>query len=224
MVKTHGKFTFEDFTLEQVWEYDKWYNQGEGHEIGNAQRDCLRRLLGDGNGRRLLDIGSGTGYFSRWFKSLGFDVTGIDSAPKMVAYAYRDSGPGINYQLADASKLPFQNDSFDLVVFTTSFEFIDRPEQALEEAFRVASEEILMLLLNPDHEMNRKRIEKSHSRPSPFSVAKLRSRNEVVELMKKAAPEKASVVPAGCALDIPYYFVQSFLSGGGQPCDNPECK
>jgi SAM-dependent methyltransferase len=45
----------------------------------------LSRVLGAGG--RVLDLGSGTGEHSRYLASRGFEVTGIDSSPSMIAKA-----------------------------------------------------------------------------------------------------------------------------------------
>jgi len=224
MTGTDRPAAFSDFTLEQAWEYDKWYSNGAGREIGNVQRDCFRRLLGEKNDGSLLDIGSGTGYFSRWFRSLGFHVSGVDPAPKMVAYSYMDSGLGIDYRVACAERLPFPDNSFDLAVFATSFEFVDDPRKAVSEAFRVASARIVMLMLQPEHEMNRKRIEKSKRKASPFSEARLWRQEELIDFMREAGPEGCEVCPSGCAVDLPYYFIQAIISGTAVSCDNSDCR
>jgi hypothetical protein len=49
---------------------------------------------------------------------------------------------------ADAYRLPFDVDAFDLVAFITTIEFLEAAEEALSEAFRVASRGLLLGVLN----------------------------------------------------------------------------
>jgi len=55
----------------------------------------LREVLGVGPGRRLLDLGCGTGEHSRFLASAGFEVTGVDASGEMLAAA-RDGLAGGN--------------------------------------------------------------------------------------------------------------------------------
>ncbi|MET3574708.1 class I SAM-dependent DNA methyltransferase [Bhargavaea ullalensis] len=53
----------------------------------NAYAELVRRLAGPGDGRRLLDIGCGTGVLSAILAKAGYSVTGIDSSPDMLTIA-----------------------------------------------------------------------------------------------------------------------------------------
>ncbi len=52
-------------------------------------------------GRRIVDLGCGTGASVRWLANHGYNVTGIDLSPSMLKIAEQlitDSGSGISYQ------------------------------------------------------------------------------------------------------------------------------
>lgn len=64
-------------------------------------------------GSRVLDVGCGPGSFGMAFKSLGFEVVGVDGSPKMASISRSN---GLECHVADATvKLPFPDGSFDLV-------------------------------------------------------------------------------------------------------------
>jgi SAM-dependent methyltransferase len=66
----------------------------------------------------------------------GHRVTGIDSAPTLVAAAH-EADPSGAYVLADAAALPFEDSAFDLVVAYNSLMDIDDMPGAVAEAGRV---------------------------------------------------------------------------------------
>lgn len=61
-------------------------------------------------GSRLLDVGAGVGYSSRWFADRGFDVVGTDLSPANVA---KIREKGVAGEVADMKDLPFDDETFD---------------------------------------------------------------------------------------------------------------
>ena len=90
-------------------------------------------LCGDVAGTTLLDVGCGSGYFSRAMAERGATVTGIDLSPKMIAHAKRLGG-GATYEVLSASDLAkrFAPAAFD--VATSCMAMQDMPDPAA--AFR----------------------------------------------------------------------------------------
>lgn len=127
--------------------YEAWYHAPRGAWIGDVEFLLLMRLLQPGPGQTLLDVGSGTGYFSRRFADTGLQVTGIDPQPDMIRYA-RTQGGNVEYIEGTAQYLPFENESFDFCAAVTSLCFISEPEQALAEMWRVSRYGVILGLLN----------------------------------------------------------------------------
>ena len=75
-------------------------------------------------GKRALDFGCGTGRSTRLVRRLGFEVTGVDIAPKMIAKAH-ELDPDGDYRLAEDDDLTgFDSGSFDLVLSAFTFDNI----------------------------------------------------------------------------------------------------
>jgi len=87
-------------------------------------------------GKRLLDIGCGTGSHAAVFaEEFRCEVSGIDASPGMLAEA-RQKLPAADLRLARAEDLPFDDCSFDAAVMMLVVHHLDRP-RAFREAHRV---------------------------------------------------------------------------------------
>jgi len=150
--------------------YEQWYEVGEGHQADFLEKNLLGQLLdgfdtgldtaspldpsrtqpkGFSDVQSLLEIGCGTGHFTRYFITLLPSVVGMDISPAMLKEARRLNADGrIPYLMGDALHLPFSNASFDVVAFITTLEFLNNPQQALKEAGRVARQGLLLGVLN----------------------------------------------------------------------------
>lgn len=88
---------------------------------------------------RLLDLGCGTGWTSVFFARRGYEVTGQDIAPDMIAAAtaLRDRHGLANLRLieSDYESLAFESE-FDCAVFFDSLHHAVDEEAALRSAFR----------------------------------------------------------------------------------------
>jgi len=127
-------------------DYDAWYATRRGRWIAAREFALLRRLMRPSPGESLLDVGCGTGHFSRRFAAAGLRVRGVD--PDVAALDYARVHTPVSCLAADATALPWRSGSFDWVVAVTSFCFVSRPEQALREAWRVARRGVALGLLN----------------------------------------------------------------------------
>jgi SAM-dependent methyltransferase len=87
-------------------------------------------------GRRTLDLGCGEGRFSRDLRAMGHRVVGLDVSVSMLDAARR-AEPAIPVCLADASRTPLADGSFDLVIAFMSLQDVDEAAAAIREAARV---------------------------------------------------------------------------------------
>ncbi len=102
--------------------------------------------------KNLLDIGTGTGVFAEAFSSQGIDVVGIDVNPEILAIAQRQL-PNIRFCRAEAEKLPYADNSFDLVFFGHVLHETSNPVNALLEAHRVSAKRVIILEWPYRHEI-----------------------------------------------------------------------
>lgn len=114
-----------------------------------GQRWCaaLEQLLPSGK-LRILDAGTGTGYFSILLARRGHKMTGIDLTHAMIAEAKTQAeteGLPIRFEVMDAQALSFANESFDAVISRNLTWTLPDPETAYREWFRVLKKDGVLI-------------------------------------------------------------------------------
>jgi SAM-dependent methyltransferase len=96
-------------------------------------------------GKKILELGCGNGERTRLFYDVSI-VTGVDIVDKVSNVRKRK----FNFFLADATALPFEDESFDAVVSFDVVEHILQDEQFVREAFRVCKKGGAVILGTPN--------------------------------------------------------------------------
>jgi SAM-dependent methyltransferase len=94
----------------------------------------LREALDGAPGRRLADIGGGTGNYALALQREGWDPVVVDRSPEMLA---RAAAKGLETVEADAQRLPFEDESFDAAAMLSMLHHVDDQAAALAEARRI---------------------------------------------------------------------------------------
>jgi ubiquinone/menaquinone biosynthesis C-methylase UbiE len=108
-------------------------------------------VLGMASSRsRILDVGCGTGYLLRELAAklpAAQALCGVDPAPTMIEVA-RSVGddPRLSFLVGFVERLPYQDETFDLVVSTTSFDHWRDQQRGLAECARVLEAEGRLVL------------------------------------------------------------------------------
>ena len=129
-------------------EYDAWYATPRGRRIGEAEYALAARQLDARPGDSLLDVGCGTGWFSRRAAADGLVVTGLDPNPTWLDFARAHSSPALSWVEGDARTLPYADGSFDHVLSIAALCFIDDERRAVAECVRVARQRFVIGWLN----------------------------------------------------------------------------
>lgn len=89
---------------------------------------------------RILDIGTGPGFYAIILAERGYRVTAVDYAENMLAEAIRNAGDlaeRIDFRQMDAHRLDFPDGSFDAIVTRNLTWNLAEPEKAYREWIRV---------------------------------------------------------------------------------------
>ena len=176
------------FTIpEVVAGYEAWY-ETNGRRADRLEKTLLRWLIaGFPEARTILEVGCGTGHFTRWFAAQGcmavrdegdLEIVGLDLSPLMLFLAVLLGSPPC--VRADASALPFPTGAFDLVALITTLEFL----QVLVEALRVAKQGLILGVLNRSSLLGRR--PKREEGPV-WNAAHFFTPAELVQLIEQAA-------------------------------------
>jgi ubiquinone/menaquinone biosynthesis C-methylase UbiE len=121
----------------------RWYARVRGSQSQlEAYRKQARQLTGGlAPGAQVLEVAPGPGYLAIEIARLGHvQVTGLDISRTFVQIASenaRTAGVSVDFRQGDAAKMPFDAESFDLVVCQAAFKNFTLPRSALAEMHRV---------------------------------------------------------------------------------------
>ena len=105
---------------------------------GAPEWPTIRALLPEMKGRRVVDLGCGFGWFSRWARANGAaTVLGLDISENMLARARNEtSDPGIQYAVADLDRLELPAAAFDFAYSSLALHYIVDFRKLIETVHR----------------------------------------------------------------------------------------
>ncbi len=105
-------------------------------------------------GMRVLDAGCGLGYGSAMLAERSpASLVGLDLSAEALERARQELGEAVQLVTGDIRELPFESDSFDLVVCFEVIEHVERQERALAELRRVLAPQGTLLISSPNREV-----------------------------------------------------------------------
>lgn len=117
---------------------DAWLqfvHRGDANRVGLLD-EVMLRSFGDVAGKLILDCGCGEGRFARMLTKRSASVIGIDPTIALVQQGKLNS-KGVEYAIAIAEELPFQNAIFDLVASYVMLVDVPNIEAGVAEMARV---------------------------------------------------------------------------------------
>lgn len=146
----HGKTTFDTKYYRRF--FDK-YSKAEFERYVNWADGWLRFLdhyldIKNGDGRKLLELGSSAGYFSRVFKNRGFDVVASDISSYIVKKA-RILQKDIEFLVVDVEKGINIKKSFDYIVAFEVVEHLKEPENAFKNIYKKLRKGGVLIISTP---------------------------------------------------------------------------
>ena len=113
-------------------------------------------LLDIEDGDRVLDVGCGTGFATEGILERTEHVHGLDQSVHQMEKAWQKFGKHdrVRFYRGDAERLPFEDDTFDIVWSSGSIEYWPDPVAALVECRRIAKPGGQVLIVGPNYPSN----------------------------------------------------------------------
>ncbi|MEW6618928.1 MAG: class I SAM-dependent methyltransferase [bacterium] len=141
---------------------DPWWEINKSHfwdgdvsisqlQLAKEHNFRIRKLIPPSNQKEkiCLDVGCGSGLFSEQIIKKGYDVIGTDYDERAIKLAKER---GINTIQVDVEreKIPFENQTFDLIVCCEVIEHIKNPHNMLKEIHRVLKDDGFFVITTPN--------------------------------------------------------------------------
>lgn len=104
--------------------------------LNSFEQSKLVPLLGDITSKKILDVGAGTGRISVELARRGADVTALDVSKEMLNIL-KLKNSHIKTVVGDGEHIPFEQNTFDVVVAAFFIVHLKNPTYFFEEAYRV---------------------------------------------------------------------------------------
>jgi ubiquinone/menaquinone biosynthesis C-methylase UbiE len=135
---------------------DKFNKQAKKYDSTNYSKharglyDTVLIKLDQFSFNKLLDVGCGTGnLLALIFSKYDVQIAGVDLSPDMLEIARKKLGEKTDLRLGDSEYLPFDDESFDVVICTDSFHHYPHPKNALTEFRRVLHPKGRIIIADP---------------------------------------------------------------------------
>lgn len=113
------------------------YNTSDDGKFVQGMYEVLVSEIQKSQSGKILDVGCGNGNLFTLLPDGKYELFGVDFSENMIAEAKKNCKIKASFSVADAERLPFDDDTFDIVVCNASFHHYVHPDVVLEEMNRV---------------------------------------------------------------------------------------
>lgn len=116
--------------------------------LANFYRESFK-MLRSINPESILDVGAGEGFTLNKLEQegIGKNLEGIEYMEEAIELG-KKLYPNVKIKKGDIYKLPYKDNSFDVIICTEVLEHLDRPDEALTELKRVTKKYLLLSVPN----------------------------------------------------------------------------
>ena len=105
--------------------------------------------------KTVLELASGTGLIAKHIVNATAHIEATDASPEMIAEAKRDNHSAkLHFSVQDMFRLPYADQSFDVVIVSNALHIVPQPEKALQEIKRVLKDDGVLIAPTFTHAEN----------------------------------------------------------------------
>ena len=96
--------------------------------------------------KTVLELATGTGLIAKHIVNAAAHIEATDASPEMIAEAKRDNRSAkLHFSVQDMFRLPYAEESFDVVIVSNALHIVPQPEKALAEIRRVLKDDGVLI-------------------------------------------------------------------------------
>ena len=96
--------------------------------------------------KTVLELATGTGLIAKHIVDAAAHIEATDASPEMITEAKRDNRSAkLHFSVQDMFRLPYANQSFDVVIVSNALHIVPQPEKALQEIKRVLKDDGVLI-------------------------------------------------------------------------------
>ena len=131
----------KDFWDRNAGRYDRFMRKdGAAYEM---MYEMIRPVV---RHKTVLELATGTGLIAKHIVNAAALVEATDASAEMIAEAKRDNHSAkLHFSAQDMFRLPYANQSFDVVIVSNALHIVPQPEKALAEIRRVLKDDGVLI-------------------------------------------------------------------------------
>ena len=119
---------YKEITKESYNQNLEYYSKSFNNVFGTENQPEFKKMIEFIPGKKILDLGCGTGDHAIYFKKGGMEVTCIDFSEAMIKFC---KDKGLNATVMDMENLEFEDESFDGIWAVTSLIHLEKDKVPL---------------------------------------------------------------------------------------------
>ena len=130
--------------------YDRTIYKSQ-NEAQHFWKSLLKDAIRTDKNLNILDVGTGTGFLALLFAEMGHNVTGLDISERMLEKSRYNAGKlelSVDFMHGDAENLPFDDETFDIVINRYLLWTLPNPKTAVDEWSRVVKSGGKLMLID----------------------------------------------------------------------------
>ena len=150
MRRMTGMRDHENFWDRNAARYDRFMRKD-----GAAYDEMYELIRPVVKAKTVLELATGTGLIAKHIVNAAAHIEATDASAEMIAEAKRDNPSAkLHFSVQDMFRLPYAEESFDVVIVSNALHIVPQPEKALAEIHRVLKDDGVLIAPTFTHAEN----------------------------------------------------------------------